>query len=126
MAKKEPDPIDVHVGANIRLFRLAKGLSQAALGDVLGVTFQQAQKYEKGLNRVGSCRLAKLSKTLGIPTNRFFEQHDEIGGGTSKVIAELLSQQFSIRILRAFAGVRNVRTRLVLLHLSEALAKAKG
>jgi transcriptional regulator with XRE-family HTH domain len=125
MAKKKPDPIDVHVAANIRLFRSAKGLSQTTLGDILRVTFQQVQKYEKGLNRVGSSRLSILSKTLGIPINRFFEDHDEIdGGGTSKVVADLLSQQFSMRMLRAFARVRPVRKRLALIHLIEALTNA--
>ena len=127
MAKEKLDPIDVHVGANIRLFRLAKGLSQAKLGDILGVTFQQVQKYEKGLNRVGSSRLSILSKTLGVPINRFFEEHDEVnGGGTSKVVADLLSQQFSIRMLRAFARIRPARLRLALVHMIEALTNADG
>ena len=53
MARQKPDPVDVHVGANLRLFRSAKGLSQAAVGEALGVTFQQIQKYEKGVNHVG-------------------------------------------------------------------------
>jgi transcriptional regulator with XRE-family HTH domain len=60
MTKRKPDPIDVHVGANIRIFRLAKGFSQTALGDAVGVTFQQIQKYESGANRVSSSRLANF------------------------------------------------------------------
>jgi DNA-binding XRE family transcriptional regulator len=58
--------------APIRLFRSAKGLTQTAVGDALGVTFQQVQKYERGANRIGPARLTKLSKLLGVPVSRFF------------------------------------------------------
>jgi transcriptional regulator with XRE-family HTH domain len=126
MAREKPDPVDVHVGANIRLFRSAKGLSQTAVGDALGVTFQQIQKHERGANRVGPARLTKLSKLLGVPVSRFFEDHEgAMPSGTSKVVDALLSQQFSMRLLKAFAALRNARTRLAVLHMIEALSEEK-
>ena len=69
---KRVEPVDKLVGKNIRIFGLAKGISQTEVGEAIGVTFQQVQKYENGTNRFGSSRLAKLSKVLGVPINRFF------------------------------------------------------
>ena len=74
MARRGPDAVDKLVGRNIRILRLAKGLSQTELADALGVTFQQVQKYEKGTNRVGSGRLLKISAILGVKITDFFEE----------------------------------------------------
>ena len=71
--KKRPDPIDVLVGNNVRILRLEKGFSQSDLAERLGITFQQIQKYEKGINRIGSSRLARLSQVLGVSVSRFFQ-----------------------------------------------------
>ena len=126
MARQKPDPVDAHVGANIRLFRSAKGLTQTAIGDALGVTFQQVQKYERGANRVGPARLTKLSKLLGVPVSRFFEDHEgTVSLGPSKVVDDLLSQQFAMRLLKVFAALRNAKTRLAVLHMIEALSEEK-
>ncbi len=70
---KGPDPIDIHVGQRVRARRKMLGLSQTQLGDELGVTFQQVQKYERGTNRIGSSRLFKVSSTLDVPIAYFFE-----------------------------------------------------
>jgi len=127
MAQKKPDPVDIHVGKNIRVFRLAKGLSQTAVGDALGITFQQIQKYERGVNRVGSSRLAKLSHILSVPVNRFFEDAGVRGSdATSEVIADLLSRPHAIRMLRALADISDNGTRLSLVQLAETLAEGKG
>src|SRR5437667_10054023 len=72
VSPKQPDSIDKLVGRNIRIQRLAKGLSQTALANQLGVTFQQVQKYEKGVNRVGAARLTKIAEVLGIDVGTFF------------------------------------------------------
>ena len=72
----EPNPVDVHVGNRIRLRRNLMGLSQEKLGGLLGLTFQQVQKYEKGLNRVSASRLWDFSKVLNIPIAFFFEDMD--------------------------------------------------
>src|SRR5438270_2624513 len=72
MSVKRPDPVDIEVGHRIRIERLARGLSQTALANQLGVTFQQVQKYEKGVNRVGAGRLTKIAEVLGIEVGTFF------------------------------------------------------
>lgn len=71
--KKRPNPVDVHVGARIRLRRNMVGLSQERLGDSLGITFQQIQKYEKGVNRVGASRLQAIGNVLNVPVTFFFD-----------------------------------------------------
>ncbi|MHA1554094.1 MAG: helix-turn-helix domain-containing protein, partial [Alphaproteobacteria bacterium] len=71
--KKQPNPIDVHVGGRVRLRRMMLGMSQEKLGDQLGITFQQIQKYEKGTNRIGASRLQNISTVLSVPVSFFFE-----------------------------------------------------
>ncbi len=69
----KPHPVDVHVGARVRVRRKLLGMTQTKLGDALGLTFQQVQKYEKGANRIGSSRLYDLSRVLDLPIEHFFE-----------------------------------------------------
>jgi transcriptional regulator with XRE-family HTH domain len=71
-----PHPVDVHVGARVRLRRTTLGFSQEKLGDAIGLTFQQVQKYERGTNRIGASRLFELSKVLDVPVGFFFEEID--------------------------------------------------
>ena len=73
MAKKAPNPIDKHVGSRVRMRRMMLGMSQEKLGDALGLTFQQVQKYEKGTNRIGASRLQQISLILQVPVSFFFE-----------------------------------------------------
>src|SRR6478672_7051744 len=73
MAKKAPNPTDKHVGARVRMRRMMLGMSQEKLGDALGLTFQQVQKYEKGANRIGASRLQQISQILQVPVSLFFE-----------------------------------------------------
>lgn len=72
-----PNPIDVHVGGRVRLRRTLLGMSQEKLGEALGLTFQQVQKYERGANRIGASRLYDLSRVLDVPVSYFFEDMDE-------------------------------------------------
>ena len=74
LRSENPDPIDVHVGARLRMRRNLMGLSQEQMGKALGLTFQQIQKYERGVNRMGASRLHQLSKLLSVPINFFFEE----------------------------------------------------
>ncbi len=74
---KDPHRIDVHVGGRVRLRRMMLGLSQERLGEKLGLTFQQIQKYEKGANRIGASRLYDISQVLGVPVQFFFEDLPE-------------------------------------------------
>ena len=73
MAKKAPNPIDKHVGSRVRMRRMMLSMSQEKLGDALGLTFQQVQKYEKGTNRIGASRLQQISNILQVPVSFFFE-----------------------------------------------------
>jgi transcriptional regulator with XRE-family HTH domain len=80
-----PNPIDVHVGARMRLRRTLLGLSQERLGELIGLTFQQVQKYERGANRVSCSRLFDLSKALDVPISYFFEEMTEAVSALSPV-----------------------------------------
>jgi transcriptional regulator with XRE-family HTH domain len=71
--ESRPSPIDIHVGTRIRLRRTLLGMSQERLGEALGLTFQQVQKYERGVNRVGASRLFDLSRVLDVPISFFFD-----------------------------------------------------
>src|SRR6187431_2197672 len=73
MIKKAPNPTDKHVGARVRMRRMMLAMSQEKLGDALGLTFQQVQKYEKGTNRIGASRLQQISHILQVPVAFFFE-----------------------------------------------------
>ncbi|HVH77019.1 MAG TPA: helix-turn-helix transcriptional regulator [Stellaceae bacterium] len=74
----KPNPIDVHVGSRVRLRRNMLGLSQEKLGEAIGLTFQQVQKYERGANRIGASRLHDLSRVLDVPVSFFFDDMDPV------------------------------------------------
>ncbi len=80
LRSENPDPVDIHVGSRLRMRRNLVGLSQEQLGKSLGLTFQQIQKYERGINRMGSSRLFQISKTLSVPVSYFFEEMPEAIG----------------------------------------------
>jgi transcriptional regulator with XRE-family HTH domain len=73
VVKKTPNPVDRHVGSRVRMRRILLGMSQEKLGEQLQLTFQQIQKYEKGMNRIGASRLQQISRILGVPVEYFFE-----------------------------------------------------
>jgi transcriptional regulator with XRE-family HTH domain len=74
----KPNPVDVHVGSRVRLRRNMLGLSQEKLGEAIGLTFQQVQKYERGANRIGASRLLELSEVLGVPVSFFYDETDPV------------------------------------------------
>jgi transcriptional regulator with XRE-family HTH domain len=74
----KPNPIDVHVGSRVRLRRNMLGLSQEKLGEAIGLTFQQVQKYERGANRIGASRLLELSRVLDVPVSFFYDETDPV------------------------------------------------
>jgi len=98
------DPVDLTVGARIRLFRKMRGMSQQALADSAGVTFQQIQKYERGANRVSASMLARIASALQAPVAELF---GEASGAPSAVdeVAALLAQPGAIELLRAFSAL---------------------
>jgi len=84
LRSENPDPVDVHVGSRLRMRRNLVGLSQEQLGKSLGLTFQQIQKYERGINRMGSSRLFQIAKTLSVPVAYFFEEISESSAMSGK------------------------------------------
>lgn len=126
--KKQPNPIDVHVGSRVRLRRNMMGLSQEKLGDSLGITFQQVQKYEKGINRVGASRLQNIAAVLKVPVSYFFE--DAPGsktasgmaeGGSSSYVVDFLSTSEGLRLNRAFVKISDPKVRQRVIELIKAL-----
>src|ERR1700730_12783264 len=102
MAKRSPkcpSPIDVVVGRNVRLWRMAKGFSQARLAKRLGVTFQQVQKYEVGANRIGTGRLVKVAAILGVPIAALFQGTD--GADPARSLLALIADKRGFRLARA-------------------------
>src|SRR5262249_49778161 len=109
ISPKKPDLIDVEVGERIRIQRLQSGLSQTSLAEKLGVTFQQVQKYEKGVNRVGAGRLTKIAKVLGVPVSSLFGA-DDAGARSNSASSsplKLLSVPGALRLLRAYGQLND-------------------
>ena len=127
--KKKPNPIDVHVGSRIRLRRNMLGLSQEKLGESLGITFQQIQKYEKGTNRVGASRLQAISAILNVPVSFFFE--DAPGSSNQAGFAEdneaayvvdFLNSNEGVQLTRAFTKISDPKVRRKIIDLVKSLA----
>ena len=125
---RKPNPMDVHVGSRVKLRRTMMGMSQEKLGQALGVTFQQVQKYEKGTNRIGAGRMQQISEALKAPIGYFFEDAPlPEGAGTASGLADataqapfetdFLSSPEGIQLNRAFMRIRNpdLRRQIVVL-----------
>jgi transcriptional regulator with XRE-family HTH domain len=126
MSVKKPDPVDVEVGHRIRIERLSRGLSQTALANQLGVTFQQVQKYEKGVNRVGAGRLTKIAEVLGVPVGSFFSGKEILDGekapaGEASPL-KLLTVSGAFRLLRAYADIEDSTLRRSIVELVEQIS----
>ena len=124
MSTKAPNPVDKYVGSRVRMRRIMLGMSQEKLGEALGLTFQQIQKYENGANRVGSGRLAKISKVLDVPIDRFFHNRTtgSDGEGAKDVVTELLASPYALRMLNALKKIPDNKVRLSLVALTESIA----
>jgi transcriptional regulator with XRE-family HTH domain len=123
MAGRGRNPVDILVGRNIRIHRLDQGLSQTELGKHIGVTFQQVQKYENGVNRIGSGRLFKIAGILGVPVSAFFDGADTFDDKSFKdsPIA-LLAEPYALRLLRAFSDISDPELRRSLVEMAEKFA----
>ncbi len=127
--RKTPHATDIHVGSRIRLQRRLKGMSQTALAEGLGITFQQVQKYEKGTNRVGSSRLQATANILGVPVSFFFEDGQGVSadaeGSDTKAgeeITQFLSSTEGLALNRAFTKVQDANVRRKIVNLVKMLA----
>ena len=112
------------VGVNVRVWRMAKGLSQAQLANRLGVTFQQVQKYEIGGNRIGTARLVKIAAILEVPISTLFVGTNAADPAQS--LLALISDSRSFRLARAFAAITHNAFRLSLVELVERIAAAEA
>ena len=125
MAIKKSGPLDAMVGARIRMFRINRGISQTALAERIGVTFQQVQKYEKGANRVGASRLSQIASVLGISVGELFEPSGDGSGGGSLGLnspVQLLAEPGALRVLKAYVRTTSPRVRLSIAKLVESIA----
>jgi transcriptional regulator with XRE-family HTH domain len=120
---KRLDPIDTLVGQNIRIRRLAKGLSQTALGDALGLTFQQVQKYERGSNRVSSGRLVRIANFLELPVMALLDGAPTVGKASEALPLALIADRQGFRLVEAFTRIDDRRLRNLLVQLVETLAR---
>ncbi len=121
---KRVEQVDRLVGQNIRIFRTAKGISQTELGNAIGVTFQQVQKYENGVNRVGSSRLAKIANALDAPISSFFENSANSADGVvaGSIVTDLLITPYAVRMLEAFSRLQSDDLRRSVVALMETIA----
>jgi len=130
MPKGGPHPTDAYVGKRVRMRRLMLGLSQTKLGDALGLTFQQVQKYEKGKNRVGASRLRHISQILQVPVEFFFEglphergQHDaKTDAPSPQYISDYLATSDGLQLTKAFMQIPDPKLRRSIVNLVEQLA----
>jgi transcriptional regulator with XRE-family HTH domain len=133
----KPNPIDVHVGRRLRLRRTLMGMSQERLGQLLGLTFQQIQKYERGVNRIGSSRLYELGQILDVPISFFFDDMAQDGGAPDLLAPGLaedpadfafdardlqLEKRETLELVRAYNRISDPAVRKRLFELAKALA----
>src|ERR1700740_485893 len=131
LAKKAPNPTDKHVGSRVRMRRMMLAMSQEKLGDALGLTFQQVQKYEKGTNRIGASRLQQISHILQVPAAFFFEGAPNMPGGVDggrngapspAYVADFLATSDGLALTKSFMRISDVKLRRRIVDLVEQIA----
>ncbi len=127
MTAKSPNPIDVHVGARVRMRRFLVGMSQGKLADHLGVTFQQVQKYEKGMSRISASRLQTIANVFDVPVSFFFENIVDYplsdGEHLSEAVDASLLTQDGMALNKAFARIKSAKVRKSVIDLVKLLAE---
>ena len=131
MPKKQANPIDGQVGNRVRLRRMLIGMSQERLGELLGLTFQQVQKYEKGVNRIGAGRLFEVARILGVPIDYFYEgASTQIAGPSeneaSPPVMEFVSSGEGLQLSLAFMKIKDPKLRKRVLDLVKQMAEDEG
>jgi len=124
---KRPNSTDAYVGSRVRMRRKVLGMSQEKLGEQLGITFQQVQKYEKGANRIGASRLQKISQVLDMPISYFFPQETPAAGSMgestqSDYVSEFMMSSEGIELNRAFAQIKDPKLRRKVIDLVRTMA----
>ena len=135
---RAPNPVDIHVGARVRMRRTLLGMTQTKLGEAIGLTFQQVQKYERGVNRIGSSRLYDLARVLDVPVNFFFDEmppavSDKSPARTSGKAEsldgfdpDLVSKRETLELVRAYYKISNPQVRRRLFEMVKALGVASA
>lgn len=135
MTAKSPNPIDIHVGSRVRMRRNLVGYSQEKLGELLGLTFQQVQKYEKGTNRVSASRLYQIGKILSVPVQFFYDdlpeeiensQYGFAESTTEAPVMDFLSSSEGLQLNKAFASIEEPAVRRKVVELVKAIAGNPG
>ncbi len=133
---RAPNPVDVHVGTRVRLRRTLLGMTQTGLGQAIGLTFQQVQKYERGVNRIGSSRLYDLARVLDVPVNFFFDEMPKDVASKSTAASsgppegaeafdpDIVSKRETLELVRAYYKIENARVRKRLFELVKVLGKS--
>ncbi len=131
---RRPNPMDIYVGSRVRLRRILLGMSQEKLGEQLGLTFQQIQKYEKGVNRIGASRLFDMSRVLGVPIQYFYDNapfaaqpvDDQLPGFAERpsdgFLVEFLNSREGVELNRAFVRITDAKVRRSIIELVRAMA----
>ncbi len=119
---KTRQPINARVGARIKALRMTHGMTQGALGERLGVTFQQIQKYENGTNRVAADRLQAIAGVFGVATNIFFDETTVHSDGKDPVTA-LFTENIGFRLARAFTSIPEQDIKVKIVRLVESIAR---
>lgn len=132
MSTKAPNPVDKYVGSRVRMRRIMLGMSQEKLGEALGLTFQQIQKYEKGTNRVGASRIQQISEVLDIPVSFLFDGGpggltNGEGSGLSEnpspaYVSDFLASAEGLALIRAFTKISNQKLRRSIVDMVEQVA----
>ena len=129
-AKKQANPIDIQVGNRVRIRRMLIGMSQERLGDLLGLTFQQVQKYEKGVNRIGAGRLFEVSRILNVPVDFFYEGVNEGAPGSPESdgapVMDFVSSGEGLQLSLAFMKIKDAKVRKRVLDLVKSLAEEES
>jgi transcriptional regulator with XRE-family HTH domain len=133
MSTKAPNPVDKYVGSRVRMRRIMLGMSQEKLGEALGLTFQQVQKYEKGTNRVGASRLQQISEILQVPVSFLFDggpsgiSTDGFSEGSSPAyVSDFLATSEGLALTRAFTRITDAKLRRSIVELVEQVAAREG
>jgi transcriptional regulator with XRE-family HTH domain len=130
MAKKPLNLIDEHVGSRVRMRRMMLGMSQGKLGEALGVTFQQVQKYERGTNRISASRLHHISHILQVPVPFFFEGTPHVPGQPKGIgvapspnyVTDFLASRDGLALIKAFTRIKELKLRRRIVNLVEEIA----
>jgi transcriptional regulator with XRE-family HTH domain len=137
-SSRRPNPIDIHVGSRVRFRRMLLGMSQEKLGEKLGLTFQQVQKYEKGINRIGASRLFDLAQVLGVSVQFFYEEAPTVVDANQLAaegfaekpdensIVEFLRSRDGLELNRAFVRISDAKARRAIVELVRSLANDTG